>query len=78
MTIGTADHLQDALADASASMVDLLERCGGLDRSTALCLLTTICDGGICQSFDHTVFSVASVSIDDIYLPMFRGAESEA
>lgn len=77
MTIGSADDLQTALEIASADMVDLLERYGGYDRSSALCLLTTICDGGICQSFDHAIFSVASVSIERSYLPMFYGAESE-
>ena len=71
MTIGVADQLQEALEIASANMVDLLERYGRYSRISALSLLTTVCDAGICQGFDANIFSVASVSIPRQYLSLF-------
>jgi Predicted acetamidase/formamidase len=76
MTVASADQLQEALEKASTSMVDLLCRYGGFSKIAALSLLTTICDAGICQGFDESIFSVASVSIPSSYLPVFTRLES--
>jgi len=70
-TIAADMDLQIALEQASCNMVHLLQEYGALSRKDALCLLTTICDSEICQSFDRDMFSVASVAIPASYLPAF-------
>lgn len=75
MTVGVAPQLQEALEIASAHMVDLLERYGQYSRCSALSLLTSVCDAGICQGFDAAIFSVASVSISRQYLSLFTPIE---
>jgi len=71
MAIASAPDLQDAVRLASVNMVELLTRYGGLSTKAALCMLSTLCDGGICQGADENLFSVAFVSVDKKYLPKF-------
>jgi len=71
IAVASDPDLRGALKKASAHMVSLLTMIGGYSPKAALCLLSAVCDAGICQACDEGLFSVASVTVDVKYLKSF-------